>query len=257
MPLIAEYNFENQVGGTYADISGNGFDLTRGPQATDVTGYHGSNAIEASPNNTQGTFGAGAYRVYPGGSPLGNPVTLLMWAKIPDISSDAIYLSAYNDSGRQDPVGIAAASDGSVYSWWYDQANIASPSPISITPGLIANNTWAHIAAVFIPGTSVTLYVNGVVATTYGWQGGGSNTFYNTWETLLLGSSRWGSDQTTLDDVRIYNEALSGPTITTLMNTPVGGVPIDLLTGTNAVQNMYLGTTQIVKVYAGSVQVYG
>lgn len=259
MPVIAEYNFEqitDPVGAT--DISGNGHILNWGPNASTVEGYHGDYAV-LSFENTQSELGSCVYGPYPGGAPGSNPVTFMFWAKVADISDDAAYISGLNDSGREDPFGIYAAADGSILAWWYDAVNVPSPSPSSATTGLIANDTWAHVAAVFVPGTGVTLYLNGAVATTYGWQGGGSNAFFNTWQTLLVGSSRWGSAATTIDDLRIYDEALTGLEIAALMETPVGGATMvnRLRTGDDTPARLYYGDIQMDRAYLGTTLVYG
>jgi hypothetical protein len=149
---------------------------------------------------------------------------VLFWAKVANVA-DTTYISVANEPGatdRDDPMGIWVTSEGAVLAWWYSDANQDGPAPLSVLTGLVTNNTWAHVAVVFVPGTGVTVYVDGSTATTYVWQAG-STSFLATWETLLVGSSRWGSNYATIDDLRIFDEALTPGQISILMHEPVGG----------------------------------
>ncbi len=217
---LAAWNFENEVGDACADVTGGGHILTRGALGSWSTGYNGSYAAQGDPDNTQGEAGAGAYGLFPGGSPGSNPLTICFWAQVPNLAVGTALVSAYNTAGREDPMGLYVESDGSARAYWYSDANVASSAPVSMTAGVVSENTWTHIAGVFTPGTGAIVLCNGIVVTTYNWQGG-SSAFYGTWETLLVGSSRWGSAGAIIDDLRIYDQALTDTQITTLMNQPV------------------------------------
>ncbi len=218
---LAIWNFENinMLDDTCADVTGNGFILSRGMFGTWAAGHNSSYAAQGDPNGAQSDLGAGAYGIFPGGSPGGNALTICCWVRVPNVTNGAPLVCALNSSGRVDPMGLGVEPDGSVQMYWYSDADAMSGAPVSVTPAVVANDTWAHVAVVLIPGSGATLYANGVVVTTYGWQSG-SSAFYSTWETLLLGSSRWGSSDGIVDDLRIYHEALTGPQITILMNQP-------------------------------------
>lgn len=217
---LAAWNFENEVNDMCADVTGNGHVLTRGTYGAWVTGHNSAVAIQGDPANNQAELGAGVYGTFPGGSPGSDPFSICFWAQLPDANGGPC-ISAYNTvAGRSDPWNISVESDGSVQAWWYSDADVLNGAPVSMTTGAVAANTWVHIAGVFVPGSGVTLYVGGVIVTTYGWQGG-SSAFYGTWETLLVGSSRWGSAGVTIDDLRIYHEVLTDTQITTLMNQPL------------------------------------
>jgi len=85
----------------------------------------------------------------------------------------------------------------------------------------VANNAWHHVAVVFT-GTTKTLYVDGQVNATKTY----NQTLRNNNVKVRLG---FNSEFTTgqyggfLDDVRIYNRALTAGEVQTDMNTPVGG----------------------------------
>lgn len=218
--LIAAYNFEEGAGVTTADVSNNGHDLTIGPYGSYVTGHSSNFAVQGDVDNKQGELGAGAYGTFPGGSPGSGPFSACFWAQIPD-AGGAVCVSAFNTvASRGDPWAISVEDDGSVQAFWYGDTDTLNSAAVSMTTGVVTANIWVHIAGVFMPGNGVTLYANGVVVTTYSWQGG-SSAFYDTWETLLIGSSRWGSAGGIVDDLRICGEALTETQIMTLMNQPV------------------------------------
>lgn len=259
MPLIAAYNFEEGNSPT-ADLSGNGHDLTINFAGASpwVTGHNSTYAVQAK-DGTQAQWGSAAYNTFPGGAPGSSSRTIMFWA-LNINGNEAALLSAYNENGRGDPFVIYVSSDGSVYAWWYDSNDVVSTAPTSSTTGLMAANTWAHVALVLQPGIGVTIYVNGILAASYDWQSGTSAT-YDTWETLLIGSSRWGSGQAIVDDIRIYDEVLSSAQIVTLMNTPLGegtNTSVNLLKlGDATIDKLYVGNTEAAKVYLGTKLVYG
>ena len=94
------------------------------------------------------------------------------------------------------------------------------PYPEAYGTATLPTNTWTHLAATF-DGTTLRLYVNGaqvssvaktgsIVTSTNPLQIGGDNIYGQYFAGLI-------------DDVRVYNSALSQSEIATDMNTPVGG----------------------------------
>jgi hypothetical protein len=79
-------------------------------------------------------------------------------------------------------------------------------------------NTWSHLAATF-DGSALKLYVNGTLVTTTVIAG----TIPTSTGVLRIGgNSIWGEWYAGLiDDIRIYNRALTQTQIQTDMNTPV------------------------------------
>ncbi len=217
---VAAYSFEEGAGSVTVDKTGNGHNLTKGTLGDWTAGRNSVSAIRGDPGNTQAENGAGMYGAFPGGSPGGNPLAVLFWVRVPDMTNGAACVHAYNSSGRGDPWGVWVESDGSLMARWFSDADVISGSSTSATTGVVTADTWVHIAAVTVPGTGVTLYANGSIVTTYSWQPD-SSACYPTWSTLLVGSSRWGSAGAVIDDLRIYHEALSGAQIATLMNQPI------------------------------------
>ena len=90
-------------------------------------------------------------------------------------------------------------------------------------------NVWAHLAATY-DGTTIRLYVNGTQVATTARTG---NITTSTNPLQIGGDSLYGQFFAgAVDDVRIYNRALTGVEVQTDMNTPVagGGVPSPDLT---------------------------
>ena len=83
----------------------------------------------------------------------------------------------------------------------------------------LPTNTWSHVAATW-DGTTLRLYVNGVQV--------GSRAVAGTLSTTsnplrIGGDATWGEYFAgTIDEVRVYNRALSAAEIQTDMNTPIG-----------------------------------
>ena len=86
----------------------------------------------------------------------------------------------------------------------------------------LAVNTWTHLAATF-DGATVRLYVNGVQVASQAQ----TTPLTPTTGTLQIGADSYTGENFTgrIDEVRVYNRALSQAEIQTDMNTPVGGTP--------------------------------
>jgi glucose/arabinose dehydrogenase len=88
-----------------------------------------------------------------------------------------------------------------------------------IAGSVLAANTWSHIAGTY-DGAQVKLYVNGVLA---GSQAVTGNILTSTGAVRIGGNAVWGEYFAGLiDEVRIYNNALTQAQIQADMNTPVG-----------------------------------
>ncbi len=83
----------------------------------------------------------------------------------------------------------------------------------------LPQNQWVHVAGVYTPGTSMTLYVDGDLARTKT-SGVPSSQYSNNGSPVLIGNRSDAGDcgwVGSLDEVRIYNEALSEPEIEAIM----------------------------------------
>src|SRR5438128_2510813 len=137
--------------------------------------------------------------VYPTVAPTG-------WRAVIDKNVDRYYLMASSDQGNRPVIGGT---------WAAGNQNTVGPSVLAV-------NTWTHLAATF-DGATVRLYVNGAqvasqVQTT---------PLKPTTGTLQIGADSYTGENFVgqIDEVRIYNRALSQAEIQADMITPVGAPP--------------------------------
>lgn len=196
---IAEYGFSEGSGAVAADSSGNANDGTVNGWST---GYHdyaavgddGSEAFNADVSISTATYTVMAW-VYP-------------------LKNGHIAVGVRDDiAGGTDAWGFGLESNG-LKAWVrteIDAYNAFAPT--------LPTNTWAHIALTVETGT-MRLYVNGVQAGT-GTYSGTPNTTGSpgmAWG----GYERWGSyGIARVDEIRVFDTALTAEQITTYMNTPV------------------------------------
>lgn len=209
--LVAAYNFDENSGTTLTDRSGNGNTgtLTNGPSW--VTGkngtalsFDGSNDYVNITSSSSLNFGTGDF-------------TVEYWANRPTLSGVA-------DLGK-----LATGSNGwRIYSSESGRLTLGfqgSNEDYSNSAALQVN-TWQYVTVTRSSGV-IKLYVNGVDVTAYAPNiGDVTNTTALTLGTSAappIGAGSQFFGRVTLDDLRLYNRALSASEIQTDMNTPVGG----------------------------------
>jgi glucose/arabinose dehydrogenase/chitodextrinase len=208
--LVAAYAFNEGTGTAVSDISGNGNNGTVNAATWSTAGKYGS-AL---------SFNGSSARVTINDAPslrLTTSMTLEAWVRPSSVSSawrdviykgnDNYYLMATTTTGSRPCLG--AIFGASTYGEVFGTASLAV-------------NSWSHIAGTY-DGTIERLYLNGVqVASTA--QTGNIITSANP---LTIGSDPiYGQYFSGLiDDVRVYNRALTAAEIQSDMNTPLGGTP--------------------------------
>ncbi|GMA26220.1 hypothetical protein GCM10025864_39790 [Luteimicrobium album] len=205
MALIAEYGFNEGTGTTAADSSGNGYGLTVASSLW-APGHTGSGVIPTGTSPTARALGTGTLTA----------MTVMAWVKTP---------ASWPESGAD--LNIVSDDTGE---WYCTITQSGKPATWMQTGGRIASNAlttnaWHHLAYV-ISGTSNTLYVDGTAVGTS--MNGGSATALaalraDPWYIATAFGDETSSaiTQRTIDDVRIFNTALSASDIATYMNTPV------------------------------------
>ena len=205
--LVAAYSFDEGTGTTATDISGNGNDGT----------ISGASWTSAGKYGTALSFGGtGSYVTIPD-SPslhLTTAMTLEAWVNPSVVNSawrDVIYKGDDNYYLEATSRRGAAPGGGGTFGGTDDAGAYAS------TP--LAPNTWTHLAVTY-DGATVNLYVNGVLVSS-GAETGDLLTSGNPLQ--IGGDSIYGQYfQGMIDEVRVYNVALTVDQIQSDMTTPIG-----------------------------------
>ena len=203
--LVAAYGFSEGSGSTVTDVSGNG-----------NTGH-----LQGATWTTSGKYGSAL--VFNGSAlvtindsaslHLSTGMTLEAWVKPSTVSNawrDVIYKGndAYFLEGTSTTNSVPAGG-----------ATVGSADTVIYGSSALAANTWAHLALTY-GGSAIRLYVNGVQVSIH-WVSGTIMTSTNPLQ--IGGDSLWGQHfNGTIDEVRVYNVALTESQIQSDMNTPVG-----------------------------------
>jgi len=205
--LVAGYSFNGGSGSSVVDVSGNGNTgvLTGGVSWSTAGRFGGalsfdgaSGLVQVAASSSLGLSGAMTLSgwINPSASQSG-------WRTIVQRQADAYFLNASNDTGPLRPSG--GANLGGATRW----VGGSSASPVG---------SWTHVALTY-NGSQLVLYVNGVQAGTLAASGVIQSSSSPLW---IGGNQPYGEYFAGLiDDVRVYNRALSQAEIQTDMATPL------------------------------------
>ncbi|HZF18150.1 MAG TPA: LamG-like jellyroll fold domain-containing protein [Burkholderiales bacterium] len=204
--LVAAYALNEGSGTTVADSSGNNNNGTLSAATWTTAGkfgnaltFNGTSARVTVPNSTSLRLTNGMTLeawVFPTGS-------LTSWRSVVDKTVDGYYLMGSSDPNNRPAVGGT---------WTSGNQNLIAPTALTL-------NAWTHLAATF-DGATVKLYVNGTQVASQAQ----TTPLTATTGTLQIGADSYGEFFAgRIDEVRIYNRALSVTEIQTDMNTPLGG----------------------------------
>jgi glucose/arabinose dehydrogenase/chitodextrinase len=214
--LVAAYAFNENGGFTAGDLSGTGNAGTVSG-ATWATGKYGQaltfdgiNDVVVVPDSSSLDLTSGATFeawVYP-------TATLSNWKAILQKEVDAYFLNANTGNNRLAVGGTFAGVCCTV---------LEGPNPLPA-------NQWTHVAGTY-NGSTLRLYVNGTQVASQARTGN----FLVTGTPLRIGGNTYGGEffPGRIDEVRIYNRALSAAEIQTDMATPLPepGAVVSLLAG--------------------------
>ncbi|HET8606476.1 MAG TPA: LamG-like jellyroll fold domain-containing protein, partial [Gaiellaceae bacterium] len=210
--LVAAYSFDAGAGSTVADASGNGNTGTIANAVWSSAGHSG-NALSFN--------GSNAWVTVPGTTALQltKAFTLEAWVK-PTAENGAWRAAVIKeDPGRNElDYGLYASTDTGPPS---GHVLVGSPPDSYLrgttTPPL---GTWTHLAASY-DGSTLRVYQNGALQAQKAVSGAIDT---STGPLRIGGDNVWGEWFAGLiDDVRVYNRALTTTQIQTDMTTPVGG----------------------------------
>ena len=217
--LVAAYGFNEGTGATSRDASGNNNTASLNTATWTTQGKYGgglsfngaaivSVADAASLDLTTGvTMEAWAFPAVTGG---GEYATLLMKQN----SSGALPTHVYALHGRAYVSDTGPRLPGL-------RINTGTSFPVVSGGSLLAANTWTHVAATW-DGSVMRVYLNGIQVASRAAIG----SLVNSSGQLSIGGHRFLSSEYfngILDEIRIYNRALSPSEIQQDMTTPVGG----------------------------------
>ena len=207
--LRAHWKFDEGAGTTVADASGNGFTATLMNGAAWTTGarnggasFDGSNDFAAVPNLDVS----------------GSALTIAGWVRF----------SSFPSQADQRIVAKANGSAESAHWWMLGQINNGAQrlrfrlkaggttTTLVASSGNLAVNTWYHVAAVY-DGSAMRLYLNGTqVGSTA--KTGALNTSSSVPVSIGRNPDSYGYFSGALDDMRIYQRALSAAEIAALLS---------------------------------------
>ena len=205
--LVAAYGFDEGAGTAVADASGNGNTGTISAATWTSAGRYGS-ALSFNGVNSLVVINASTSLNLTSAMTLEawvNPAAAQSgWRTVMQKEVDAYLLNASGGAGDLHPGG--GATIGGNVSW------VGGPTAIPV-------GAWTHVALTY-DGAAVRAYVGGALAASTPAAG----TIQTTTAALRIGGNvPYGEFfNGRIDDVRVYNRALSQAEITTDMNTPVG-----------------------------------
>jgi hypothetical protein len=205
-------------------VAAYGFNETTGTIASDATGNNRTGTVNGAVWNAAGRFG-GALS-FDGV----NDIVTVADANALDLTT-GMTLSAWvrpvTLSGWRTAL-LKEATNGLTYAL-YAHDNVPQPAAYANIGGVersaagtaaLALNTWSHLAATY-DGTTLRLFVNGTQVSSQTMAG---SITASTGALRIGGNTVWGEYFAGLiDEVRIYNRALTASELTTDMNAPVSG----------------------------------
>lgn len=222
MPLLVAYSFDQGSGTSVLDASGNGHDLplpATGPPNWDAAG-HTNGGI--SDNGTSGTGVAcglpeADYRTW---LPVGGAITSMCWARL-HTDTSAILISCGVDSGFSGNFCLYYLSGTGMGLYM----SVGGTTYNATDAGFVPDDVWHHWAAT-CDGTSLRLYLDGVQIAITNPPGfpefaDHGNFMIGLAYPVFNGIGMDG----VLDDVRIYDVALTAAEITTCMGVDVATSP--------------------------------
>lgn len=206
--LIAAWGFDEATGTTARDSSEHNLPLTLSGGATWVAGHSGGTAVANS-----GLGGA----IRTSWTSLSVPTTIMCWARPTDLTAGT----------SRALIGVWSGTDTTAstqFAIWAQRSDFSTSNVLQgnvrVDGGLVAVNhtalalnTWVHVALSF-DGTTIRLFRDGTEVASFTNTGGITGGTYN----FLVVPSTTNAQ---VDDVRVFNAALTAAQIANFMGDPV------------------------------------
>jgi large repetitive protein len=233
--LVAHYKMDENGGTALVDASESGNNGTIAGSPTWVTSQAGLGYAL----NLNGTS---QYATVPHNSSLNitGPITLTAWVRPAVKTTQDVVRKAINSS--TDGYELTLATGGTAFFRLNQKASLDIYRVDSTSPYPFDGSTWVHIAGTY-DGTTIRIYFNGApqnskAGPTSITQNSNSLNIGATWNGTT--SSRWFKGL--MDEVRVYNRALSDTEIAALATLPPPPVSADLaITNTDGLAQTYPG----------------
>ncbi|MEK7500082.1 MAG: LamG domain-containing protein [Patescibacteria group bacterium] len=202
--LVGYWKFDEGTGTSAADSSGNGNTgtLTNGPTwSSTVPTTAFTNPYSVSFDGTDDYVAIGNSITSLGTT----AVTVSSWVRTNSIGANQYILDASTDGGSGNGLSVRIRDNGTIRFWHYNAAANAN------SVGTLSANVWYHVAVTW-DGTTNRIYINGSPDGTNTGDSNSLGSIYQIGHSNVLGGFFNGR----LDDVRIYNRALSATEITAL-----------------------------------------
>jgi hypothetical protein len=228
--LVAAYSFNEGSGTTLTDLSGNNNNGTISGATWTTAGKYG-NALVFNGTNARVSIPSSASLNVTTAMTLQAWImptaTQSGWRTIMQRQADAYFLNASNSNGPLLPSG------GGTFSGTTAFVSGTTANPVS---------AWTHVALTY-DGSTLRLYVNGTQAASQARTGTIQTTTNPLW---IGGNNPYGEYfQGRIDEVRVYNRALTQAEIQTDMNTPIGNTPPGDTTPPSVAINAPLGGASV------------
>ena len=213
--LVAHYKFDDASGSTAIDSSVNGNNATNAGGGTWVAGKVGG--AYDQPRFTVGDSSAVQFVGAVG-------FTISLWVQTTSTSNFMLAgIDGFSTGGGDDMYALKTSSDNVL--WYLKGVGTFTSTDTLTNYSAATTDGWVHVVGVYVPGVSSRLYINGALDTTGSGGGAISNfpdpfgmgRYYNRLSGVLNGA---------LDDVQVYDQALSDDDVTFLHANPGSAIAI-------------------------------
>ena len=216
--LIGHWKFDGGSGTTAIDSSTSSFDADQGAAAGAWVAGKSGGAYNLPRFKLDA---ADSVAVKNGG---GSTVTLSLWMTVSSVTNNYQGIAGFENTGSANDVYSLKMNNADKIVWTMDGSSSFASADTLSNYAATTGDGWVHVVGVYEQGVGSTLYVNGVVAGT----GAATGTIETDTSIFGIGSYQGGSAYAfsgSIDDVQLYDAALSADDVTFLFDNPGSALP--------------------------------